>query len=59
MNSPDVRLLGDISVSIDGEPVALGGQRLVQALLAIDVGRPVAFDRLAQGVLGFVADIAR
>src|SRR4051794_36222680 len=57
MKSRDVRLLGDISVSIDGEQLALGGpkQRLVLALLAIDVGRPVELDRLAEGVWGATA----
>ena len=43
-----VRLLGPVSAETDGVPLRLGGrkQRAVFALLALQVNRPVALDRL-------------
>jgi DNA-binding SARP family transcriptional activator/tetratricopeptide (TPR) repeat protein len=49
-----VGLLGPLEVSLAGTPVALtaGRQRTLLAMLAISAGRPVAVDRLADGMWG-------
>jgi YVTN family beta-propeller protein len=50
----DVNLLGPIEARIDGRPIALGPgkQRAVLAMLALEVGRTVSADRLAEGLWG-------
>ena len=50
----DVHLLGPIEAYLDGRPIALGApkQRAVLAMLALQVGRPVSVDRLAEGLWG-------
>jgi len=50
----DVRLLGPIEASLDGRPIALGPgkQRAVLAMLALECGRTVSADRLAEGLWG-------
>ena len=50
----DVRLLGPVEVLVDGTPVALGAtkQRALLAMLALDAGRTVTTDRLAEGLWG-------
>ena len=47
-----ISLLGGVTATIDGRDVDLGGpkQRAVLALLALDAGRVVSIDRLAEGV---------
>jgi YVTN family beta-propeller protein len=49
-----IRLLGLVEVSLDGQPVALGGskQRALLALLALNVNAPVSTDRLIEGLWG-------
>ncbi|MEV6710751.1 BTAD domain-containing putative transcriptional regulator [Lentzea sp. NPDC051208] len=49
-----VRLLGEVGVEIDGQPVDLGAprQRCVLAALAVDAGRVVPLDRLVERVWG-------
>jgi DNA-binding SARP family transcriptional activator/tetratricopeptide (TPR) repeat protein len=44
----ELRLLGPVQALVDGRPVALGArkQRLVLAILALEVGRQVPLDRL-------------
>src|SRR5690348_8982348 len=44
----ELRLLGPVQARVDGRPVALGArkQRLVLAILALEVGRQVPMDRL-------------
>jgi DNA-binding SARP family transcriptional activator len=50
----DLRLLGPIEARRDARPVALGApkQRAVLAMLALQVGRTVSVDRLAEGLWG-------
>jgi len=50
----DVHLLGPIEASLDGRPIALGPgkQRAVLAMLALECGRTVSADRLAEGLWG-------
>ena len=50
----DLRLLGPVEVRIDGRVVALGApkQRAVLAMLALEAGRTVSADRLAEGLWG-------
>src|SRR5688572_21940807 len=50
----DVLLLGQIEVRRDGRSIPLGArkQRAVLAMLALQVGRTVASDRLAEGLWG-------
>jgi len=50
----DVHLLGPIEARLDGRPIALGArkQRAVLAMLALQVGRTVSADRLAEGLWG-------
>jgi DNA-binding SARP family transcriptional activator/tetratricopeptide (TPR) repeat protein len=54
-----LRILGEVTAEVDGEPVDLGAprQRCVLAALAVDAGRAVPIDRLAQRVWG--VDVAR
>ncbi|MDX8146928.1 BTAD domain-containing putative transcriptional regulator [Lentzea sp. BCCO 10_0061] len=49
-----VRLLGEVSSEVDGQPVDLGTpkQRCVLAALAVDAGRVVPMDRLVERVSG-------
>jgi YVTN family beta-propeller protein len=49
-----IRLLGLVEVSLDGQPVALGGakQRALLALLALNVNAPVSTDQLIEGLWG-------
>src|SRR4051812_40485338 len=51
----DVRLLGPVEVLVGGErPLPLGApkQRVLFVMLALDAGRTVSVDRLAQGLWG-------
>ncbi len=50
----DLRLLGPIEARRDERPVALGApkQRAVLAMLALEAGRTVSADRLAEGLWG-------
>jgi DNA-binding SARP family transcriptional activator len=50
----DLRLLGPIELRLDDEPIELGPrkQRAVLAMLALEVGRTVSADRLAEGLWG-------
>src|SRR4051812_50216275 len=50
----DVHLLGPVEALLDGRPIALGArkQRAVLAMLALQVGRTVPLDRLAEGLWG-------
>jgi hypothetical protein len=50
----DVHLPGPVEVLVDGRPVALGAtrQRALLAMLALDAGRAVSADRLAEGLWG-------
>jgi YVTN family beta-propeller protein len=50
----DVHLLGPTEASLDGRPIALGPgkQRAVLAMLALECGRTVSADRLAEGLWG-------
>src|SRR4051812_34598649 len=50
----NVHLLGPIEVRLDGRPIPLGApkQRAVLAMLALQVGRTVSADRLAEGLWG-------
>jgi DNA-binding SARP family transcriptional activator len=49
-----VRVLGPLEVLSNGDDVRLGGpkQRMVLALLAAEVGKPVSVDTLIDGVWG-------
>src|SRR4051794_22142135 len=50
----DVFLLGPVEARLDGRPVALGArkQRALLAMLALEAGRTVSTDRLAEGLWG-------
>jgi len=50
----DVRLLGPIEVRLEDGPIPLGPrkQRAVLAMLALEAGRTVSVDRLAEGLWG-------
>jgi DNA-binding SARP family transcriptional activator len=50
----DVRLLGLLEVRLGDGPIELGPrkQRAVLAMLALEVGRTVSADRLAEGLWG-------
>jgi YVTN family beta-propeller protein len=50
----DLRLLGPVEARLDGHVIALGApkQRAVLAMLALEVGRTVSADRLAEGLWG-------
>ncbi|HET8988257.1 MAG TPA: AfsR/SARP family transcriptional regulator, partial [Humibacillus sp.] len=50
----DLFLLGPIEARLDGRPIELGArkQRAVLAMLALEVGRTVSADRLAEGLWG-------
>ena len=50
----DLRLLGPIEARLDERPIALGApkQRAVLAMLALQLGRTVSADRLAEGLWG-------
>src|SRR3954469_20273679 len=50
----DVRLLGPLEVRLGNGPVELGPrkQRAVLAMLALEAGRTVSADRLAEGLWG-------
>ena len=50
----DVRLLGPLEVRLEDGPVGLGPrkQRAVLAMLALEPGRTVSADRLAEGLWG-------
>src|SRR3954464_1844583 len=50
----DLRLLGPIELRLDGRPIELGPrkQRAVLAMLALEPGRTVSADRLAEGLWG-------
>ncbi len=50
----DIRVLGPVSVVVDGRPLALGGQkqRTVLALVIAGAGRSVSADALIAGVYG-------
>src|SRR3954447_9006447 len=50
----DLRLLGPIELRLDGRPIELGPrkQRAVLAMLALEAGRTVSADRLAEGLWG-------
>jgi DNA-binding SARP family transcriptional activator len=50
----EVRLLGPLEVRLGDGPVDLGPrkQRAVLAMLALEAGRTVSVDRLAEGVWG-------
>ena len=50
----DVFLLGPVEARLDGRPVALGArkQRALLAMLALEAGRTVSADRLAEGLWG-------
>ena len=50
----DIRLLGPIEASLDGEPTPLGPrqQRAVLAMLALQLNRTVSVDRLIEGLWG-------
>ena len=50
----DLRLLGPIEARLDERPIALGApkQRAVLAMLALQAGRTVSADRLAEGLWG-------
>jgi len=50
----DVRLLGPLEVRLGDGPIALGPrkQRVVLAMLALEAGRTVSADRLAEGLWG-------
>jgi DNA-binding SARP family transcriptional activator len=50
----DVRLLGPLEVRLGDGPVQLGPrkQRAVLAMLALEPGRTVSADRLAEGLWG-------
>src|SRR4051794_7757064 len=50
----DVHLLGPVEAHLDGRSIALGvpKQRAVLAMLALQVGRTVSADRLAEGLWG-------
>ena len=50
----EVRLLGPLEVRLGDGPVDLGPrkQRAVLAMLALDAGRTVSVDRLAEGLWG-------
>ncbi len=50
----DLRLLGPIEAHLDGHPIALGApkQRALLAMLALELGRTVSTDRLAEGLWG-------
>ena len=50
----DFRVLGPVEATRDGTPLSLGGrrQRALLALLLLDVGRPVATDRLVDELFG-------
>src|ERR671934_2763608 len=51
---PHVSLLGPVAVSLDGEPVALGGQkrRALLATLLLEANRVVSRDRLIDALWG-------
>src|SRR5689334_10686592 len=50
----EFRILGPLEASVDGRPVALGGQkqRALLALLLLDSGRVVSTDRLINALWG-------
>ena len=49
----DIRLLGHMRVTVDGQPVRLpASQRAVLAMLALQANRPVSADRLIDGLWG-------
>jgi DNA-binding SARP family transcriptional activator len=50
----DLRLLGPVEVRLEDRPIELGPrkQRAVLAMLALEVGRTVSADRLAEGLWG-------
>jgi DNA-binding SARP family transcriptional activator len=50
----DVRLLGPVEASVEGQPVPLGGTkaRAVLAMLALDAAATVSTDRLIEGLWG-------
>src|SRR3954453_20742882 len=50
----DLRLLGPIQLRLDGRQIELGPrkQRAVLAMLALEAGRTVSADRLAEGLWG-------
>src|SRR3954453_15281341 len=50
----DLRLLGPIELRLDGRPIELGPrkQRAMLAMLALEAGRTVSADRLAEGLWG-------
>jgi YVTN family beta-propeller protein len=50
----DLRLLGPLEVSFDAGPIELGPrkQRAVLAMLALEAGRTVSADRIAEGLWG-------
>ncbi len=50
----ELRLLGPVEARLDGHSIALGApkQRAVLAMLALEVGRTVSVDRLAEGLWG-------
>jgi DNA-binding SARP family transcriptional activator len=50
----DFRILGPLEASVDGRPVALGGQKLkaLLALLLLDAGRVVSTDRILDSLWG-------
>jgi peptide/nickel transport system substrate-binding protein len=50
----DLRLLGPVEARLDERPIALGApkQRAVLAMLALQAGRTVSADRLAEGLWG-------
>ena len=50
----DLRLLGPVEVRLEAGPIELGPrqQRAVLAMLALEVGRTVSADRLAEGLWG-------
>jgi len=51
---PQFSLLGPVSMSLDGEPIALGGQkrRALLAVLLLDANRVVSRDRLIDALWG-------
>jgi DNA-binding SARP family transcriptional activator len=53
-SAPSFALLGPVEVRVDGVPLNLGGtkQRIVLALLALNVGRVVSVDQLIGAVWG-------
>ena len=50
----DLRLLGPLEAQLEGRPIELGPrkQRAVLAMLALEPGRTVSTDRLAEGLWG-------